>query len=246
MNPNFKKVFLVLLIVNCSAVYGITVLETFDKPLDSQLFLVSANPAWDEPGNFYGVNSGKYVFSSENGIGGTDSWRYSWLRYSPTIIGDFDVKIDFTDFSPSLSNDYGYLMLMVETDVTSVSSIRIERYTSGGGGSGFLNYRTTPTGTNNFGTGQITPASNSNGRLRIVRNGNNFETYFSDGFGNYTSLGDINISGVNEVSLRVGYRVSQSWRPFSVSVDNLEIVYVPEPTTILLIGLGGLFLRRRK
>jgi len=33
---------------------------------------------------------------------------------------------------------------------------------------------------------------------------------------------------------------------YDIAVDNMQVTYVPEPGTILLLGLGGLLLRRRK
>jgi len=223
-----------------------TFTEEFDNPLDETLFTVTANPEWNTAGNFYGINNERYEFSSANGIGGSSSWRYSWLQYNPAAYGDFDISIDFTDFSPVLSQDYGYLMLVVDTD--NGKQVRVERYTSGGGGSGFQNYRYIGSGTNHFGIGQITPAENSYGKLRLVRSGDDFLTYFMDGSGNYVCLGQITIADVLYSNLRIGYRVSSATKGFSVGVDNFQITYtpVPEPATLLLLGLGAMTLRRRK
>lgn len=165
------------------------------------------------------------------------------------LSGNFEVCLDYSLLTwprPSL----GYNLARVHLYDQSGNWVLIGRHNLGSSME-CMHFRSSVSGNTLVGTHD---GNYSTGIYTIKREGTTFSAWANTGSGN-VSLGSINIPSFNgpvtielkgEQGIRpTGYR---SFSELDVAYDNVSItadIIIPEPCTLLLLGLGGIFLRNR-
>ena len=145
----------------------------------------------DPPAASRWVNTGSDIQSNTLRVGHTDAGGQDYAVSSWATTGDIEVQVDF-DVTGYPETNYWNLDFRATIDSTHLVSNSIKYMESA-----YVFERDHTNGGQWYYTSD--PATNSTGKLKILRDGNTFSTYYRDGTGAWTQLGSpVTIGSAND------------------------------------------------
>lgn len=204
-----------------------SIVEDFDNGYDQQLFTISNS----DPDSSFGVSEGKLVFNGDSYTGRDTSERGGCFVMQNKIYGDFTATAELSGFNAPLEGGGKFVLASICIWGNNGEIARIGRR------KGYAaNYDEVVVKINT--EDAVSGYNQSFGTMKIERIGTTINTYWDDTLVLSSFFGDTPVT-IGLIAERWG-TVSY----FDAAFDDFTIV--PEPCTLLLLGFGGLMLRKRK